>query len=231
VTDNDRLDWLTAVWTATDDDTTWTTHHEIVGGFFFRVDEARSADEVLADTNRWTNAELRSVRDEVEREIESRQCCNRAFVPRYRRTRVWSRGGYDLIVPDADVRVVRSLRSYTDATTYTAYTADELEQITASPSGVLTRTDGLTFPCGEVVVEYEHGWNRPPSDLLRAVLRRTRWYLGRTTAGAPDRATTFAAANAGTYSIAQPGRNGWITADADIDLLIRRYRFDSTTVA
>lgn len=220
---NTQLDWLKAVWTDAGDSTTWTTYYEVVGGFYFSRNYAIGEDPKFSD---YTSAQLLAKRTQVEWELESEQMCNRAFVPRYRRVRVKSHGRNHLILPNPDIRSIRSATAYYTSTSSEAFSASDLAELHYSESGVVTRTDGVDWPCAELVVEYEYGWNQPPPDLMPAILRRTRWLLGRNTSGIPERATSFQVDNGGSYSLAQPGRNGWYTADPDIDLLIARYRFE-----
>lgn len=229
--DNDRLDWLTAVWTDTIDATSWTTYHEVVGGFYFSVRAARLADPALADVAKWPDATIQQVRDEVEREFESEDACGRAFVPRYRRARVRG-GGRCLVLPDVDIRTIRSVRSYTDATTYTAFTDAEIAAVGPSEAGVVYRSDRNVWSCGvDYVIEYEYGLDRPPSDLQRAAIQRLRSLLGKPSSGIPDKAVTFTPTNSATAVLASEGRNGWITAIPAIDAVLMRYRFEHIGVA
>lgn len=221
---NSQLDWLKATWT--DSGNTWDSYHEIVGGFYFSTATAQAHDPNLR-TDKISAEHLRAVRDEVERELESAQCCDRAFVPRYRRVRVDGTGTGNLVLPDVDVRVIRSVEVFDTATTSTLFTVGELDAIAPASNGVVMRGDGGVWPCGRqnIVVAYEHGIDRPPSDLLRAILRRARYLFGQPTSGMPEKATTFTANDAGTYSLLVEGRAGAITALPDVDLLIKRYRF------
>lgn len=222
---NTLLDWLTAVWTDTDT-TTWTTYHEVVGAFYFSVADAIRIDPNL-DSSRISPERLRAVRDEVERELESDQCCGRALVPRYRRVRLWGNGSSKLQLPTPDLRTVRTVRVYTSTTAYSSFSATELAAIAPSERGIALRADGNTWDPDTygIVVEYEYGFDRPPSDLVRAILRRARYWFGQTSSGMPERATTFSSDQGGTYSLALAGRAGNITALDDVDLLIKRYRF------
>lgn len=221
-TQNNQLDWLTAVWTDADG-SSWTTYHEVVGGFYFSRNQAIGEDPKFAE---YTSEQLLAARTKVERELESEQMCNRAFVPRYRRVRVRSKGRCHLILPDADIRSVRSVTAYYTATSSEAFAASDLAELHYTESGVMTRVDGVDWPCADLIFEYEYGWNQPPDDLMAAILRRTRWTLGRPSSGVPERATSFSVDNGGSYSLAQPGRNDWLTADPDVDFLVRRYRFE-----
>src|ERR1051326_666530 len=77
---NQSLELLTASWRLTDG-TVFTTLVEVVGGFYFTIDDARSSDPPLADTGKYPDADIDERRREVEEEIED--ICDRSFVPRY----------------------------------------------------------------------------------------------------------------------------------------------------
>lgn len=219
-TQNNQLDWLTAVWTDAGDSTSWTTYHEVVGGFYFSVAQARTADTTLAGVD-YPDAALRALRDEVEREFESDQAIGRGLVPRYMRERVCD--GY---LSKPDLRRVRSITGVLgDGETWTPFTSDQIATIPPSVIGEIV-VPGYCWPRGECIVEYEYGLDRPPSDLVRAILERLRYLSGRTSSGVPDKALTYSAngPGGGSYGLAVEGRAGFITAMPGVDLLIKRYR-------
>lgn len=223
---NTRLDWIKAVWTDAGDSTTWTTYHEVVGGFYFTVAQARAADSTFQDATAYSSTFLQSLRDEVEREFESPQACGRAFVPRYMQERLEGDGDEDeleLGVPD--LRRVRSVTAIaTDGSTWQPFSQTVIDAIPPSVDGIAC-VEGYVWPDCPVLVEYEYGLDRPPSDLTRAILRRLRYLSAQPNSGIPDRATTFSAGGqGGTYGLAVEGRAGFITALPDVDLLIKRYR-------
>lgn len=208
------LEMLTAVWTDAGDSSTWTTLHEIVGGYYFTLAEAREHDRSLQAQNDDTLIQRarRITEDEFER------ICGVAFVPRYRRVRLDGYGRSSLLLPDPMVRTVRSVRVYSSATSYTAFTADELAALSANNAGVITRGDGGVFAAGSknIVVEYEHGHDRPPAEVQRASIARARQWIAFGNSGIPDRTQTYVATEVGTFGLAQAGRaktgTDWIDA-------------------
>lgn len=223
---NSQLDWLTATWTDTGDSTSWTTYHEVVGGFYFSLAAARDADDAFRDNVAYSDAFLRAMRDEVEREFESPQACGRAFVPRYMRERLEGDGDEDdLVLGMPDLRRVLSVTAIaTDGSTWQPFTQTVIDAIPPSLDGIAC-VEGYAWPDCPLIVEYEYGMDRPPADLTRAILRRLRYLSAQPNSGIPDRATTFSTGGqGGTYGLAVEGRAGFITALPDVDLLIKRYR-------
>ena len=220
---NTRLDWLKAVWTDTDA-TTWTTYHEVVGGFYASVAEIRARDANLNDSGKYPTTMIRSVMEEIETAFELE--CGRAFVPRYARERISGQPRDRLLLDNVDIRTIRSVRDYSDYQTYTAFTAGEIGAIDVYPSGALVRLDGYTwYPgSGNYIVEYEHGMDRPPADVKAAAIRWLRATLNANSSGLPQRATTFSVADGGSYSLLVPGRNGSVSGIGEVDAVIERYR-------
>lgn len=205
---------------------------EIVGGTFFDLATGRNSDDTLADTTKYTTAQLRQARLEVEQECE--QICDRAFFPRYARAVLDGTGTPDLLLPSGDTlrrpgcnREVRTIRSVTMAAavdgTFTAFTAGELAALAVTPDGAIRRTDGAywTQELKNVVIEWEYGLDAPPQDLIRAALVRFRSRLNIHRTGVPDRATSFTAVDGGTYRIDLPG--AWKTGIPEVDAVYARY--------
>ena len=222
--DNTQLDWLKAVWTDTGDSTTWTTYHEVVGGFYASVAEIRLRDLNLADNGKYPTTVIRSVMEEIETAFELE--CGRAFVPRYFRARVSGNGRDTMLLPVVDIRSIRSGRDYSDYQTYAAFTATDLANLDWYPSGALQRIDGSWWYSGQgnFVIDGEHGMDQPPPDVKAAAIRWLRATLNANKTGIPDRATTFSVESGGSYSLLTPGRNGAVTGIPDVDLVIERYR-------
>lgn len=217
------LDVLIATWTDSGGGTA-TTLHEIVGGFYFSLAEARQVQSTLGDISKYPAAVLRDVRAAVEDEFEEIAGC--AFVPRYRRVRVRGSDTNTLTLPDPLVRTVRSVRAYSTASSYTTWTADQLAAIMTDDSGVLDTGTGGVFPCvgAGLVIEYEHGHDRPPSDLRRHALTRLREIANDPVAAVPSRAERFTSPE-GTvvYSLLPGGPGGRRTGNPDIDAALTRY--------
>jgi hypothetical protein len=221
--DNTQLDWLKAVWTDSGDSSTWTTYHEVVGGFYATVAEIRQRDPNIT-TEKYNATTIRAVMQEIEWAFELE--CGRAFVPRYGRARLSGSAGARIMLPDVDIRSLRGVRDYSDYDTYTSFTVAELAAVDWYPSGALTRIDGGYWYAGSgnYIVEYEHGMDRPPPDVKAAAIRWLRSVLNANKTGIPDRATTFSVESGGSYSLLTPGRNGSVTGIPDVDLVIERYR-------
>lgn len=195
------LELLTAIWTDGGDASTHTTLHEIVGGFYANDPDIRAFDTSLAEAGTYPAELLRRVRQEAEDECE--RITGTAWVPRYRRARFDGSGTSDLVVPTWRPRTVRSVRVYADATTYTAFTSGELQAIETLEHGVLTRRDGNTWTAGiqNVVVEWEHGYDRPPEDLRHAVLSRIRYRANMELVGLSESATRLVLADGSSYEL------------------------------
>jgi hypothetical protein len=219
----DSLDLLTATWTSTTHGAR-TTVVEIVGGYWFSIDEARSIDEKLFDADKYPNDRIIAVRAEVEAEFES--VTNQAWVPRYKRVRVTSTGS-KLVLPDVQIRRVRSVWSYTDPSTYTVFTADELDAVEVTEWGTLAVRpwDSWYGYPSAYVVEYEHGHDAPYPDLREAAVTRLRHRLNSFRSGIPDRATSMSTDAGQTYNLATPGQSGVHTGIPQVDEVLERYRF------
>lgn len=217
-TDTARVDILTASWTATIGGNAMIleTRVEVVGGFYFTLADARGSDSALASTSKYTAAQIREARDEVEDECES--ICGVAFVPRYRRlTRAGNRSD-SIVVPDPMVRQIFSL-----TVDGTAYTQDELDDLIID-TGVITNKNSV-FGGQTIDIAYEHGHSQPPSDIRRAALTRIKHQLFASHSAIPDRAISFQSADGGTYSLATAGRGASLTGIPDVDAVYARHRY------
>lgn len=205
---------------------------EIAGGYLFNLADARASDPSLSDAVRFPTANLASTRQEVEDELE--MICDRAFVPRYRRAVLDGSGAPDMLLTDflwaADGRSaadVRTIRSATVAPqvgqTFVPLTAGQLAACTMTADGMLRRVDGGIWTEGiqNVIVEYEYGWDSPPSELVRAAMVRFRDRLSIPLTGIPDRAASFTAVDGGTYRLDMPG--AFKTGLPMVDAVYSRY--------
>lgn len=222
------LELLTATWTDGTDGPQRTQLVEIVGGYYFDVATARARETAITDATKFPNASVIRARREVEAQCEL--ICGVAWVPRYRRTRVSGTGTEVLELPDTALRTVRSVRVYTSADDYTAFTADELAAIALGDgddptAGLATRTDGGVWRAGRqnIVIEYEHGYDRPPPDLVLAAILHLRHQLTMTLNGLTDRATQFQPVDGGNVMLATPGRYGFETGIPQVDAVYQRH--------
>jgi hypothetical protein len=221
------LDLLTATWTDSSAGAV-TTLHEIVGGYYFTLTEARAIEPSLDDPSKYPDALMLAVRREVEEEFE--RICSVAFVPRYRRVALDGTGTTSLWLHDPRPRVLRSARIYLDSVNYIAFTADDLTAVRLAEWGVIDRSlavanhlAGAIFPVGQrnILVEYEHGYDRPPAEIKRAALARLRYRLNLAKSGVPDNAQSYTAQNGATYRLARPGQ--WATGSDEIDAVLERF--------
>lgn len=230
-----QLAWLTVTWTATVNGVAVVEvdQAEIVGGFLFTLAQGRGSDSSLADSDKYTPAQLRAKRTEVEQECE--WICDRAFVPRYRRVVLGGTGSPHIVIPDcADeviggvlLRGVRTFRSGQQRTRpglpYTPLSAAELAALAVDDDGVVTRTDGRVWTEGRdnVVLEYEYGADGPPEDLRDAALYRFRDRAQLRNKQVPDRAVSFTITDLGTYRLSLP--DAYRTGIPDVDAPYGRY--------
>lgn len=212
------LGMWTATWTDAGDSSAHTTLVEVVGGYVFSLADARNSDATLGNTAKYTDAAILVARREVEDDFE--RICDVAFVPRYRRERLSARGRA-VMLPTPRPRVVRSVRVYdSDGVTFTALTATELTALTVDDSGLIHGT-GLPSCHDNVVVEWEHGHDRPPGKVKTAALRYLRMRLNEPTSAIPDRATTFSVDQGGSYSLTTASK--WQVGIPDIDAELDRW--------
>jgi hypothetical protein len=214
---NTQLDWLTVTWTDTGDGSAHSTLVEVVGAYFFTIDEARKADPALSNDAKFPTQALTVARRQVEDEFEA--ICDVAFVPRYRRERAWPAFSTDILLSRPNIRTVRAISDVAGDGTLTAWTADQLVGVVIDGSTIRTRT-GLRFP-SEAIIDYEHGHLTPPPEVKRAALQRLRYLVAQPLSGVPDRASRFTVTEGGTYTLdtAGPDRTGI----PDIDAVLARY--------
>lgn len=170
------LDILTATWTDAGDGSVNTTTAEIVGGYYVTVAEMRALKN-LDNTSTFPDAKLIAARQWFEDAFERYTAV--AWVPRYTRVRVDGNYSTTLLLPYQRVRTVRSVRTYSDATTYTAFSAAELADLHYRDWGAVQRGTLGHFTAGtaNVVIELEHGYDEPPTDVKQAALVAIRDYL------------------------------------------------------
>lgn len=219
-----QLDTLTAVWTDTSTGAARTTTVEVAGGFFFSLADARNSDDTLLDASKYPDADVARRRTEVE--VECEEICDRAFVPRHRRVVLDGTGNSEITLPNSDVRRIRAVTVTDDSPAGVPYalTSTELSYLaTVGTDGLIRRGDRGLFleGVGNVIVEYEHGWDSPPEDLWRASLTRLRYRLNSNKTAVPDRATQFTAVEGGTYQLDTAAQ--YKTGQPDVDAAYQRW--------
>ena len=220
------LNLLTAVWTDGGNARTVTTKHEIVGGFFFNIADARgSNDGLISNTTKYPDPAILATRQEVEEEAE--RICDVAFVPRYNRAVLDGIATPEMVLPHNRIRVVRSIRIFPvpGATPYTALTTTQLAGLVIDDDGMIHRTDFGFFDegRGNIIVEYEHGHDQPPADVRRAGLTRLRSRLNLEKSGVNERATTFTAENGQSYKLSVA--DAYRTGIPEVDAAYERYSY------
>lgn len=189
---------------------------QIVGDFYLPTVAIRALPN-LSDATKFTEAELRDARTWFEEVFED--YTGVAWVRRFARHTLDGTGTATLLLPDMHPRTIRSVRTYTAAATYTAFTADELAGLVVEGSGLLRRWSG-TFPRGHrnIVVEYEHGLDRPPADVVEAAKVAIRDHLLGTNVGNRQYAV---ATEAGVVRTSVPGE-GRPFGIPDVDAVANR---------
>jgi hypothetical protein len=224
-TANTRTDYLEVVWKV-DGVARATTWVEAVGGFYASVDEIRASDPTtLGDTTKYPST--RVLRARWETEVEFERIVGAPFVPRLSRGRYDGTGTSCLVLSPPLLRSVRSVRFYSSGSTYAADSDTNVASIFADETGEARYTNGATFVAGRnnVLVDSEHGFDRPPADVLEAFMMRVRSRLNMHRSGIPDRATTYTQTGGGTFALATPGASWYETGIPDVDATLRRYSF------
>jgi hypothetical protein len=114
-----RLDQWVATWSDAGNGSSQTSDHEVCGGFFFSLTDARNSDAVLKDTAKYPDSMIMAKRQAVEEECEF--ICDVPFVPRYRRVLLDGTAEPEIFLPDSKIRTVRSAMIITADTTGGAY--------------------------------------------------------------------------------------------------------------
>jgi hypothetical protein len=186
---------------------------EIVGDFYFGIKEARDEMQLGAVP---TAAAIAQKRTEVEQEAE--RICQVGFVPRFERQKI---NGSGTPLLGTRRRFVRAVRAVTIGGV--ALDAPTVAALTFTDDGIITRPGGAlwTAGAGNVIAEYEFGYDYPPEEIRTAAKLRLRSMLGRTSTGVPDRALSFITAEGGTYRVSTPARQK--TGIPDVDGVYERY--------
>lgn len=196
-----RLDHLTAVWTGTIGGRQVTTRHEVVGAFYAELAEIRGLD-ALGNTSKYPTAVLDRARWQAEEKFED--ATGVAWVPRHDRQVAFGDNTTQLLLrwprPRSLVAVTVNGTAAADLTAFSLY-----------DTGLIERTSGVVWPTGvtssgNIVVEYTHGYDRPPEDLRMAFLAYVRYLVLDTTSRIPDRASSYST-DFGTFQLVTAGFN------------------------
>lgn len=205
---SDTLDELVVTWSGTfggDAVVLDQDRIEVVGAFFFGLAEARAIDPTFANTTKWPTSMMVERRTEVEEECEL--ICGQAFVPRFARATVSGTWRTTIALPHTMIRTIRSL-----SVGGTAFTSGQLADLGFDDIGPGSISVSSLFPPSwewrgarrNIVVEYEHGWDRPPVDIVRAAKLRFRSLMLTNNSPLPDRAERIAVTEMGVVSLATP---------------------------
>lgn len=216
----DVLDLLHVVWTLSiggDAITLDQDEIEVCGGNYFTLTDARNIDPQLKNTVTYPTSTLAETRIEVEDECE--RITDQAWVPRFAREVLDGQGRGELRLFHPLVRAIRSVEVRASASSaYIPFDTNQLAAVAGGRDGVLRLDSGFVWsttswwvwgwlwPLGRenIIVEYEHGNDFPPSDIRRASKRRFKSMALGTKSGLPDTAERIAVTEMGTVLLASP---------------------------
>lgn len=202
---------------------------EVVGGFYFGLSEARQIDATFTNTARYPTADVIDVRTQVEVECEA--ICRQAFVPRFEREKL---DGHPHI---RHLRLkwpwIRKVRAV--SVNGVAWEQDRVDAIGPDRLGIIRPGldwwwfwgggFGSVWPwgIGNIVVEYEHGQDRPDPDLVRAA--KIRWkslmFERKSRSPLPERSERLQTSEVGTVSLASESE--WSTGIPSVDAAYARH--------
>ncbi len=216
---SDTLDEVTVTWSATvggdavvlDQDVI-----QVVGGFYAGLGDIRNKiDPVFKNAERYPTQDLIDRRIEVEDEFE--RICGQAFVPRFAVDHLSGTGrAGPLALRWPNLRRVRSVTVGGDA-----LAVDVVEGFGRDPLGLLRRDTGGKYGTGNVIVEYEHGMDRPPPDIARVFKRRMKSLLLTSKSPLPDRAERLVTTEVGPVILARP--TAYPTGISEVDAALDRW--------
>jgi hypothetical protein len=215
---SDVLDRLAVTWQATvggdviviDQDVI-----EVVGGFYFGLAEARAIDVVFANANRYPTSDVIEVRMQTEDEAET--ITGQSWVPRFERETLTGFGDRPLRLTHPWLRGVRAMEIGGEPVDPV-----DLAGIGADPLGLIRDVE-WPYGQGAVVVEYEHGRDRPTPDMVRAA--KTRWrslmFERHTRTPLPDRSEAFTRSEVGLVKYGQETAD--MTGIPSVDAVYQRH--------
>jgi len=186
---------------------------EFVGGHLFGLAEARNLPPPLSVAV-YSWAKLAEKRIGTEDECE--EICQVAMVPRFKRRVLDGTGTPDLVAPDLMLRVLRAV-----TVNGTVLTGPEVAAIGITDSGLITLDTGWAprgvWPRGRrnIIVEYEHGLDYPPTFVAEAGMLRLRDRLSMSDTSTPTKAIAFTTPEGGTYRMTLPSKKK--TGNPDVD--------------
>lgn len=196
---------LTATWSGTfgGNAMTFTTQHEITGGFYTTPPEVRAMDSISGETGVYPTSDLVKAITWATNIIDD--YCGTSFVYRYHRDVHDGNNTSDLKLDNLFPQVVIA-----GSIGGVALTATQISNLNKYRSGVIRLKDDIwefNNPGGGVVVNYEAGVVKtPPGDIAWAAQTLARYFLLEMLSRIPERATSIAS-EFGNIQLAQPGMN------------------------
>lgn len=200
-----------------------TTYVEMVGGFYFGIQELRDAESSLSNRTVYSDDVLKSFRRAAEEEAE--RVSGSSFVPRYRRTVVKSTGQSQLVLEDAPIRVVREVAPALQG----AYSATDITGMTVREYGVIEMATNW-FPAGMVTVGYEYGHNRPPRDVKNMAMRRARYLANLNKSPSNDRQARLIIEPDTGRTLQFSAASAYRTGDDEVDSVYARFGIRSPAI-
>jgi hypothetical protein len=178
-----EVERYTAVWIATVATVaqTFTTRHEIVGGFYCDLQEIR-AQEGLEDLGRFPHQRLIDARRWFEDLAET--FCGRSFVQRYEREIFSGDGGTVVWLAEQPATVLLAVSI--DGVAVTPLTVFDL-----ATSGRLVYEAGFTVGDTNVAVSYVHGQSEPDGTLREAAIEAIADRVRRAVTSLSDRTVSM----------------------------------------
>jgi len=214
------LGLLTATWSATFGSAlSFTTQHQIVGGYYTSPVEVRSMDSISGESATFPTADLVESITWASDVIDD--YTGASWVYRYERDVLDGTGTDHLKLSKMFPRTLLAA-----SVGGTALTSSQLADIALRENGVIVRGDGVwnwTEPGRQVVVAYEHGVQKtPPADIAWAAKTLARYHLIEQVSRIPDRALSISS-EFGNIQLAQPGMNR-PTPLPDVNVILNRHR-------
>lgn len=175
---------------------------EVAGAFYFGLAEARAIDSALANTTKYPTALMVDARVATEDECEL--ITGQAWVPRFRREYVSADQAGRLRLAKTMIRAIRAI-----TVNGVAWSGSALTGLGFSDTGMVYSDSGSFLPPRQqgrknVLVEYEHGHDRPTPDILRGAKTRFKSIALSGKSALPDRAERLVTVDAGTVFLASP---------------------------
>lgn len=192
-----------------------TDYFEVIGGYLFTVPEARNSDREIEDPEDYPATDIKSYRDVIASEFQT--ITGRSFVPRTARIPLETDGSDTAWTGLFDCHALVSLTGPDGALVTADYHLEGnglLNGLSALPEGT------------RLVAVVDYGHRIVPEDVKRVALVRLRYLLAAESSGIPDRATSYVAAEGGTFTLATPGRHGYRIGIPEVDAVLNQYSYN-----